>query len=239
AGAPRALRPSPCGRGSPPPARRRTARPRSSSGRAARAGRSARAPRRGPPSSSRAQGKKTVSGRAPRAGRSRSILRGARSRRIEMPIALRRPPVPVPARVRIRPARPADVPAVEALQQHAVREVAASALAGSAAEAWIRRLVAATRAPIADGTYLLATVDGVPAGCGGWSLRGPGAEPGCNEGPLDATTEPAWIHPVFVAPAFARRGVGAALLAAAERAAARAGYWRAALHATRASEALH
>jgi len=156
-----------------------------------------------------------------------------------MPIALRRPPVPVPARVRIRPARPADVPAVEALQQHAVREVAASALAGSAAEAWIRRLVAATRAPIADGTYLLATVDGVPAGCGGWSLRGPGAEPGCNEGPLDATTEPAWIHPVFVAPAFARRGVGAALLAAAERAAARAGYWRAALHATRASEPLH
>lgn len=156
-----------------------------------------------------------------------------------MSTALRWRPVSVPARVRIGPARPADVPVVETLQQRVVREVATAAPAGSAVESWIRHLVAATRAPIADGTYFLATVGGAPAGCGGWSFRRPLDERGPDDRPLDPATEPAWIHPVFVEPHLARRGVGAALLAAAERAAGRAGYWRVALHATRASEPLH
>ncbi len=89
---------------------------------------------------------------------------------------------------------------------------------------------------IADGTYLVAEIDGALAGCGGWSDRealygahGP-AESG---GPrIHPASGPARIRAFFVDPPFARRGVGGAILEACEAAARRAGFTRATLSAT-------
>ncbi|HKO56677.1 MAG TPA: GNAT family N-acetyltransferase, partial [Thermoanaerobaculia bacterium] len=69
---------------------------------------------------------------------------------------------------------------------------------------------------IDDGTYFVAVMDGEVAGCGGWSRRrkpysGSASAPGDDE-LLDPEREPAHIRAMFVRPAYARRGVGRAIL---------------------------
>ncbi|HEY8494978.1 MAG TPA: GNAT family N-acetyltransferase [Myxococcota bacterium] len=73
--------------------------------------------------------------------------------------------------------------------------------------------------------HLVAVVSGVLAGCGGWSGRRHARG-----------SEPAWLRVLFVEPCFARRGVGRALLAAAEHAAAQAGHRCATLDALSGAE---
>lgn len=143
--------------------------------------------------------------------------------------------------LRVRPARLADAPALEALQHRAAREITARAYGAPAVEAWIRHMGTLDRELIEDGTYLVAVSNGVLAGCGGWSFRrrGHGAAAAADERPLAPVREPAWIRAMFVEPCFARRGVGAALLDAAERAAADAGYRLTTLDATPSGEPLY
>ena len=59
------------------------------------------------------------------------------------------------------------------------------------------------------GRFLIAEVDGVPAGCGGWRVHG------------DGVVE---LKRMYVEPAFRRRGIAALLLAELERSAAAAGH---------------
>jgi GNAT superfamily N-acetyltransferase len=59
------------------------------------------------------------------------------------------------------------------------------------------------------GLFLVAEVDGVPAGCGGWRAHGNGV---------------AELKRMYVEPAFRRRGLAALLLAELERTAAAAGH---------------
>ena len=59
------------------------------------------------------------------------------------------------------------------------------------------------------GLFLVAEVDGVPAGCGGWRSHGEGQ---------------AEVKRMYVEPDFRRRGLAAVLLAELERTAARAGH---------------
>jgi GNAT superfamily N-acetyltransferase len=59
------------------------------------------------------------------------------------------------------------------------------------------------------GLFLVAEVDGVPAGCGGWRAHG------------DGMVE---LKRMYVEPAFRRRGIAALLLAELERTAAAAGH---------------
>jgi GNAT superfamily N-acetyltransferase len=88
---------------------------------------------------------------------------------------------------------------------------------------------------IRDQTYFVAEAASaenkpVLAGCGGWSRRktlfgSDGAsvrEPGL----LDPATDAAKVRAIFVHPAFARRGLGTAILAHVETAAAAAGFRR-------------
>jgi len=63
------------------------------------------------------------------------------------------------------------------------------------------------------GSFLVAAVDGVPAGCGGWRVHGYGAAPGSVE-----------VKRVYVEPAFRRRGLAQLLMAALEDDAAAAGH---------------
>jgi GNAT superfamily N-acetyltransferase len=59
------------------------------------------------------------------------------------------------------------------------------------------------------GLFLVAEVDGVPAGCGGWRAHGNGV---------------AELKRMYVEPAFRRRGIAALVLADLERSAAAAGH---------------
>jgi GNAT superfamily N-acetyltransferase len=91
--------------------------------------------------------------------------------------------------------------------------------------------------------YLVAERDGRLVGCGGWSLRSkPYAGPAHSQAdsdPLDPATEPTHIRAMFTAPDAARRGVGRAILAAAEDAARAAGFRRARLGAMLSGEAFY
>jgi GNAT superfamily N-acetyltransferase len=97
---------------------------------------------------------------------------------------------------------------------------------------------------IADGTYLIAEVDGVIAGCGGWSRRqtlfgGDHSVDQRNPALLDPAIDPARIRAMYTHPAFARRGIGRAVLTACEEAARAAGFFTAELMATLSGEPLY
>jgi GNAT superfamily N-acetyltransferase len=81
---------------------------------------------------------------------------------------------------------------------------------------------------IADGTYLVAEIDGARAGCGGWSRRatlfGADAFDGRDARRLDPATDAAKIRAFFVHPDFERRGVGRAIFDHCEAQARAAGF---------------
>lgn len=96
---------------------------------------------------------------------------------------------------------------------------------------------------IEDGTYFVAELDGLPVGCGGWSRRathyGGDHSPGRDARLLDHATEPARVRAMYTHPDFARRGIGRAILARCEEAAANEGFARVALVATMAGLPLY
>jgi GNAT superfamily N-acetyltransferase len=140
----------------------------------------------------------------------------------------------------IRPASPADIGLLRELQAAAMRALGAGYYTPAQVEATVRYVCVPDPELIEDGTYLVAELDGRLVGCGGWSLRrkayaGP-AQSQTDAEPLDPLTEPTRIRAMFTAPEVARRGVGRAILAAAEDAARAAGFRRARLGATLSGE---
>lgn len=92
-----------------------------------------------------------------------------------------------------------------------------------------RSVMGLDRQLVADRTYFIAQIGDAIAGCGGWSKRatlyGGDQSAGLREPRLlDPATEPARIRAMYTAPAFARRGVGRALLAHCEAQAQAEGY---------------
>ncbi len=96
---------------------------------------------------------------------------------------------------------------------------------------------------IEDGTYFLVTIDGALAGCGGWSRRntlyGGDHSPGRNAALLDPAHDAARVRAMYTHPGFARRGVGRAILALCEHAAAAHGFTRVELAATLSGQPLY
>ncbi len=136
----------------------------------------------------------------------------------------------------IRPARPDEVPALEALITASARVLSQGFYSEQETEAAIAHVFGVDSELVGDGTYLVVeSHDGV-LGCGGWSRRatlfGSDRFSGRASGLLDPTRDAAKIRAFFVAPQAARRGVGAALLKACEDAAAAAGFTRTELMAT-------
>jgi GNAT superfamily N-acetyltransferase len=143
----------------------------------------------------------------------------------------------------IRAASPADVDPLRNVQAAAMRALGAGHYTPAEIEAAVRHVCVPDRELIADGTYLVAELDGRLVGCGGWSLRrkpyaGPAASQADSD-PLDPATEPTHIRAMFTAPDAARQGIGRAILAAAEDAARAAGFRRARLGAMLSGEAFY
>jgi GNAT superfamily N-acetyltransferase len=96
---------------------------------------------------------------------------------------------------------------------------------------------------IADGTYFVVELDGVIAGCGGWSRRatlfGGNHTAGRDARLLDPRTEAARVRAMYTDPRFARRGVGRKILALCEDAARGHGFSHAELGATMGGKPLY
>jgi GNAT superfamily N-acetyltransferase len=142
----------------------------------------------------------------------------------------------------IRLATPEDIEALSTLMARAIAELQKGFLRPDqiAASATMMGL---DRQLVADGTYFIAELDGQIAGCGGWSARatlyGGSQSPGRDARLLDPATGPARVRAMYTEPAFARRGVGRAILAACEAAARAAGFTRVELMATLSGEPLY
>ncbi len=136
-----------------------------------------------------------------------------------------------------RAAAAADAPALDALIAASARALGRGFYTVAQTEAAIAHVFGVDSELIADGSYLVACgSDGGLLGCGGWSFRptlfGGDRYAARASGRLDPAVDAARIRAFFVAPHAARQGVGAALLAACEAAARRAGFTRATLMAT-------
>lgn len=139
------------------------------------------------------------------------------------------------SRLTLRPATPDDIPAIRVLMERAIAGLLPDALTPAQVAASRDHMGLDTQL-IADGTYFLVEDDGLPVGCGGWSMRatlfGGDHSGGRSAAMLDPSRDPARIRAMYTDPAHTRRGIGRLVLDAAEAAARKAGFSRLELAAT-------
>jgi len=144
--------------------------------------------------------------------------------------------------IRVRKAVADDVPALRALIDASVRGLQAEDYSPAQIEGALKSVYGVDSQLIADGTYLIAEVEATPGaspvlvGCGGWSKRktlyGGDQYAGREDSLLEPSRDAAKIRAFFVHPAWARRGIGSAILTACEEAAIAAGFTRLEMGAT-------
>jgi predicted N-acetyltransferase YhbS len=143
----------------------------------------------------------------------------------------------------LRLATEADLPALRALIPDSVRALSRGFYTPEQVESAIVHVFGADTQLIADGTYFVAEAEGEVVGCGGWSRRrtlyGGDQMKDAEDPLLDPRTEAARIRAFFVHPAWARRGVGLAIMHACRAAAEAAGFTRLELMATLPGEPLY
>jgi GNAT superfamily N-acetyltransferase len=153
-----------------------------------------------------------------------------------------------PAKIRLRLAVTADIPALRVLIDASVRGLQANDYTPEQLEGALQSVVGVDRQLIADGTYFVAEAEGedgeatgaerqrMIVGCGGWSKRktlfGSDVCAGREDTLLDPRRDAAKIRAFFVHPGWARRGVGSKILQACEDAARAAGFTRLEMGAT-------
>lgn len=138
--------------------------------------------------------------------------------------------------IQLRPATIDEKPQLDALIEASARDLSRGYYTDAQIEAAVRHVFGVDSELIADGTYFVAEVDGALAGCGGWSQRknlfGGDRSVTRQSGKLDPSVDAAKIRAFFVHPAWARRGVGKAILKHCEAEARAAGFRRTELMAT-------
>jgi GNAT superfamily N-acetyltransferase len=133
---------------------------------------------------------------------------------------------------RLRVATREDVGAIAALIDASVRGLQTGDYSAAQIEGALATVFTIDSQLIEDGTYFVATADGGElAGCGGWSFRktlygGDRQMERIEPERLDPAVDAAKVRAIFVAPKFARMGLGSLILEAAERAAIAAGFRR-------------
>lgn len=150
----------------------------------------------------------------------------------------------LPSEPALRLGRDDDVPALEALIRLSVQKLQAATYSDAQREAALGPVFGVDRDLLADGTCWVAESEGEIVACGSWSWRralfggstARSPEAG-GQGPrLDPSREAARIRAFFVHPAWARRGLGRALLLRCESEAFAHGFREAELVATLAGE---
>ncbi len=143
----------------------------------------------------------------------------------------------------VRVAVAADADALEQLIPLSVRGLQAEHYSPAQMEAALGPVFGVDRALIADGTYFVAEAAGAIIGCGGWSRRqaqfGGDRTRAGEDGFLDPARDAARVRAFFVHPDWPRRGVGSAILRAAEDAIRTAGFKQIMMVATLAGEPLY
>ena len=136
----------------------------------------------------------------------------------------------------IRPAILSDKPALEHLIARSARELSGGLYTPEQVEGALKGAFGVDTQLIVDGTYFVVEDDGKPIACGGWSKRrtlfGSDARSQRDASELDPRVDAAKIRAFFVDSAYARRGIGTALLDHCEAAARAQGYTRFELMAT-------
>src|SRR4051812_43650037 len=131
-----------------------------------------------------------------------------------------------PGQLRVRLATRRDKSAIAGLIPVSARELSRGFYTEAQTEAAIRHVFGPDSRLIDDGTYFVAEERGAVAGCGGWSRRrtlfGGDQMKSADDPLLNPAVDAARIRAFFVHPAFARRGVGRAILEACLSAAAEA-----------------
>ena len=136
----------------------------------------------------------------------------------------------------LRPATPADVPALHQLIDASVRELSRGFYTPEQVESALRFVFGPDTQLIADGTYYVLPAPEGFAAAGGWSRRrtlfGGDQMKGSVDSLLDPATDPARIRAFYVHPAHARQGLGRLLLEHCSHAARAAGFRRLELMST-------
>ncbi len=142
-----------------------------------------------------------------------------------------------------RLAREDDIPVLEKLIEDSVRQLLPEHYSAEVLEASLGPTFGVDTQLIRDGTYFVIEHEGIIVACGGWSRRetlyGWDRHRSHEQPLLDPAHDSARIRAFFVHPAWARRGLGRAMLAASEAAARAAGFKRVILVGTLAGEKLY
>jgi GNAT superfamily N-acetyltransferase len=140
---------------------------------------------------------------------------------------------------KVRRARSGDASAIAELIDASVRGLQAQDYTAAQIDGALRTVYGVDTQLIADGTYFVVEAysgDHFIVGCGGWSKRrtlyGGDQYQAREDSLLDPRRDAARIRAFFVHPGWARRGIGAAILEACERAAIAEGFRRLEMGAT-------
>jgi GNAT superfamily N-acetyltransferase len=130
--------------------------------------------------------------------------------------------------VRLRKARRADMPAIEALIAESARALGAADYSAAQIDAALKTAWGVDSQLIDDQTYYVGEHGQRLVACGGWSHRhtlfGGDAQPDRIARELDPELESARIRAFFVHQAWSRQGLGRRLLARCENDAQRCGF---------------
>jgi YbgC/YbaW family acyl-CoA thioester hydrolase len=136
-----------------------------------------------------------------------------------------------------------DRGALERLIAHSARTLTLGAYSPRQIETGLRAAFGVDTQLIRDGTYWVAEVDGGMIGCGGWSRRrtlfGGDSQAHRDSAELNPDKDAAKIRAFFIDPAYARKGVGRALLDRCETEARAGGFRRLELMAMRSGIAFY
>jgi GNAT superfamily N-acetyltransferase len=135
-----------------------------------------------------------------------------------------------------------DIEAMAALMESAVAELQKDFLTQAQIDA-SRAIMGLDSQLVLDGTYFVVFLDGILAGCGGWSRRatlyGGDHSPGRDAALLDPAKDAARVRAMYTNPMFVRQGVGRLILSLCEEAARAEGFRAMELMATMAGEPLY
>lgn len=144
----------------------------------------------------------------------------------------------------LRKATAEDIPVLESLIAESVRGLAKGFYSLEQIEMSVETVFGVDGDLINDGTYFVAVTDGEIVGCGGWSRRrtlygASGYEQSRDAEMLEPGRDAAKIRAFFIRPKAARKGIGAAILAACESEAVSEGFTSVEMMATLPGVALY